>query len=416
MRNFRPARRGRPAVVVPAVLLAVCASVLPAGPAAAESGSLPAAAPPRTGPRTSAGGGSVTSLPLTARPAAGRALAPRTTGRFELLGVTWDGPAHALAEGTVRVRTRDAATGAWRDWQRLDADAEDGPDTRDTPDGAGTRAGGTGGPRRSGTAPLWTGPSDGVAVEVTAGPAGPPPGLRVELVDPGRGAESSAPRTRPAEPAGGGRRTGHQAPRPEIVTRAGWGADESIRESGFAYTGQVRAVFVHHTATATGYACSDAPRLIRAIYQYHVQSNGWRDIGYNFLVDRCGTVYEGRAGGTDLPVHGAHTLGFNTDSAGVAAIGTFVEDVPPPELLTGVTRVAAWKLGLTGRDASGSVQLVSGSSSSLYPAGTTVSFDAVSGHRDAFNTECPGAALYPMLPGIRTEAARLQGRAETAVP
>ncbi|MFE6866439.1 peptidoglycan recognition protein [Kitasatospora sp. NPDC057692] len=393
-------------MALPVVLLAVCTAVLPLSPAAAESGPPSAEASPRAGLRTSAGGGSVTSLALDGphRSAAGRVLAPRTTGRFELIGVTWDGPAHAFADGTVRVRTRDAATGAWRDWQRLEADGEDGPDT---PAAAG-------GARRAGTAPLWTGPSDGVAVEVTAGPAGPPPGLRVELVDPGRGAGSPAARTGPAEPAGGGRRSGHQAPRPEIVTRAGWGADESIRASDFEYTGQVRAVFVHHTATATAYECADAPRVIRAIYQYHVQSNGWRDIGYNFLVDRCGTVYEGRAGGTDLPVQGAHTLGFNADSAGVAAIGTYVEDAPPPALLTGLARISAWKLGLTGRDAGGRVKLVSSSSASRYPAGTTVSFDAVSGHRDGFSTECPGAALYPELPGIRTEAARLQGRADTA--
>ncbi|MET8703561.1 peptidoglycan recognition protein [Kitasatospora sp. NPDC004723] len=411
MRNFLPALRGRPTVVVPAALLAVCAAVLPLSPAAAESGPLPAGPSPQAEQRSSAGGGTVSSLPLTAShrltgsgslpSAAAHTLAPRRTGRFELLGVTWDGPASALDGAAVRVRTRDAATGAWRGWQRLDVDGDEGPDT---PAAAG-------GARRAGTAPLWTGPSDGVAVEVTAGPAGPPSGLRVELVDPGRGAESSAARSTPAEPAAGGRRAaGNQAPRPGIVTRAGWGADESIREPGFVYTGQVRAVFIHHTATATAYECSDAPRVIRSIYLYHVQSNGWRDIGYNFLVDRCGTVYEGRAGGTDLPVHGAHTLGFNTDTAGVAAIGTYVSDAPPPELLTGLSRITAWKLGLTGRDAAGQVKLVSGSSSSLYPAGTTVTFDAVSGHRDGVSTECPGAALYAKLPDIRSTAAGLQGR------
>ncbi|MEV6976710.1 N-acetylmuramoyl-L-alanine amidase [Kitasatospora sp. NPDC093806] len=404
---------------VPAVLLASCATALLLQPAAAEPRPRPAApsapsAPsaPATSPvrsiRTSAGGGAVTSLPLTAA----HTLAPRGTGRFELLGVGWDGPADALAGGSVRVRFRDAATGGWSGWYELDADGEDGPDTAApgrAPDTATSSTPGAGAPRGT-TAPLWTGPSDGVAVEVLPGPAGPPPGLRVELVDPGRGAESAAVRTLPGEAAGGGRRIGHQAPRPEIVTRAGWGADESIREPELVYTGPVREVFVHHTATATAYECSDGPRVIRAIYQYHVQSNGWRDIGYNFLVDRCGTVYEGRAGGTDLPVHGAHTLGFNTDSAGVAAIGTFVTDVPPPALVTGVTRIAAWKLGLTDQDAAGRTQLVSGSSGSLYPAGTTVAFDAISGHRDAFNTECPGNALYPLLPEIRAAAAVLQGR------
>ncbi|MEV0193627.1 peptidoglycan recognition protein [Kitasatospora purpeofusca] len=418
MRISPRALRGRP----PVVLLAVLAAVLtfPSIPAGARAGAgAPAALPGTPGP---AGGGSVTSLPLTG----GRLLAGRTARRFELLGVGWDGPARALAGGTVKVRTRDAVTGVWSGWHELETEGEDGPDagadTVTTPatgaatTAAATRSTGAGHPPRSATAPLWTGPSDGVAVEVTPGPAGPPPGLRVELVDPGEGVRSAGARTVPAEPsaaepAEGGRRTGHhQAPRPEIVTRAGWGADESIREPDFVYTGPVRAVFVHHTATTTEYACSDAPRVIRAIYEYHVRSNGWRDIGYNFLVDRCGTVYEGRAGGTDLPVHGAHTLGFNTDSAGVAAIGTFVTDVPPADLLTGVARIAAWKLGLTDQDAAGSTRMVSGSDGSLYPAGTGADFRAVSGHRDAFNTECPGDALYPKLPELRTEAARLQGR------
>lgn len=380
-----------------AAAVAGCTAVLllPAGPAAA--------AVPSPGSRTSEGGGSVTSMPLI-----GRGLAPRPTRPFTLLGVSWDDPGHSLAQGTVRVRVRDAGTGRWSGWHLLEAEGEDGPDRE------ASRGGPDGGRARGSTAPLWTGPSDGVAVEVVPGPAGLPAGLRVELVDPGRGADAGgAARVLPGAPATGrrgGRPAEHEAPRPGIVTRAGWGADESWREPGFVYTGPVRAVFVHHTATATQYACSDAPQVIRAIYQYHVQSSGWRDIGYNFLVDRCGTVYEGRAGGVELPVHGAHTLGFNTDTSGVAALGTYSADTPPAELLDGLSRIAAWKLGLTGQDAGGRTDLVSGSSSSLYPLGTRVSFATVSGHRDGFSTECPGARLYGRLGDIRAEAARLQGR------
>ncbi|MFD0401795.1 peptidoglycan recognition protein [Kitasatospora sp. NPDC127121] len=364
---------------LPAAVLAGCTVALLLQPAATAG----PADPDGVRRRGSAGGGSVTSLPLGPGPA----LAPRTTRLFELLGVGWDGPADALAGGAVRVRTRDAATGRWGDWHDLEADTEDGPDL--APRGA--------------TAPLWTGRSDGVAVEVRPGPAGPPPGLRLDLVDPGQGAPAPAARVLPRRPA-----DGHQAPRPAIVTRAGWGADESLRDQTFEYTGPVHEVFVHHTATATDYACSDAPRVIRSIYQYHVQSSGWRDIGYNFLVDRCGTVYEGRAGGVDQPVHGAHTLGFNTDSAGVAAIGTYVGDAPPQPLLDGLAAIAGWKLGLTGHPADGRTKLTSASDASRYPKGTVVDFDAVSGHRDAFNTECPGNALYARLPALRTAAAHLQ--------
>lgn len=160
-------------------------------------------------------------------------------------------------------------------------------------------------------------------------------------------------------------------------------------------------VFVHHTDTSNDYACSDAPTVIRAIYQYHVKSNGWRDIGYNFLVDKCGTVYEGRAGGVAEPVLGAHTLGFNTDSAGVAALGTYVSTPVPAPQAEGIAAVAAWKLGLTGQDPKGTATLISSSDGSRFKAGTPATFNTVSGHRDAFNTQCPGDALYAQLPNLR---------------
>ncbi len=326
--------------------------------------------------------GAVTTLPLAG--AAERALAPRGTGGFALVGVSWDDPG-AVLDGTVQVRTRSAATGRWSDWRALATDGEDAPDT---PEGG-----------RGATAPLWVGPSDGIAVRAAPGGRPLPAGLRAELVDPGTGPAVRS--VREAE---------HEGPRPGIVTRAGWGADEALREPEFSYTGPVRAVFVHHTDTTNDYACEDAPKIIRAIYQYHVKSNGWRDIGYNFLVDKCGTIYEGRAGGVAEPVLGAHTLGFNTDSAGVAALGTYVSAAAPQAQLDGIAKLAAWKLGLTGRDAGGTTTLVSTSDGSRYPRGTAVSFNAVSGHRDAFNTDCPGDALYGRLGEIRSAAAHLQGR------
>lgn len=169
-------------------------------------------------------------------------------------------------------------------------------------------------------------------------------------------------------------------------------------------------VFVHHTDTGNGYSCADSPAVIRSIYQYHVVSNGWRDIGYNFLVDRCGTIYEGRAGGVARSVLGAHTLGFNTDSAGVAALGTYTSAEPPQAQVDGITKIAAWKLGLGSRDAAGTATLTSASNSSRYPQGTSHTFHAISGHRDAFATDCPGDTLYTRLGDIRSRATHLQGR------
>ncbi|MFD8147643.1 peptidoglycan recognition protein [Streptomyces sp. NPDC059708] len=198
-------------------------------------------------------------------------------------------------------------------------------------------------------------------------------------------------------------------PRPRIVTRRGWGADESLREPGFVYTSTVKAAFVHHTASGNNYACTDAPAVLRSLYRYHVVSEGWRDFGYNFAVDKCGTVYEGRAGGVTKAVLGAHTMGFNADSMGVAVIGTFSSTAPPKPAVDAVARLTAWKLGLFGADPRAKTTLKSGGGN-LYKKGTNVKLNVISGHRDGFATECPGRLLYNQLPPTRTASAKLQGR------
>ncbi|MFF4911103.1 peptidoglycan recognition protein [Streptomyces sp. NPDC001260] len=198
-------------------------------------------------------------------------------------------------------------------------------------------------------------------------------------------------------------------PRPRIITRRGWGADESLRERGFVYTKKVKAAFVHHTASGNGYRCSQAASVIRGIYRYHVRSMGWRDIGYNFLVDKCGNIYEGRAGGVAKPVLGAHTLGFNTNSMGIAVLGTFGSAKPPAAVLKAIARLTAWKLGLYGANPRGKTYLKSGGGN-LYRKGKNVRLNVISGHRDGFATDCPGRQLYRKLGTARTTAARYQGR------
>ncbi|MGE7389773.1 peptidoglycan recognition protein family protein [Streptomyces sp. NPDC004126] len=198
-------------------------------------------------------------------------------------------------------------------------------------------------------------------------------------------------------------------PRPKIVTRRGWGADESLRETGFVYTSTVKAAFVHHTASGNNYACKDAPAVLRSLYRYHVVSSGWRDFGYNFAVDKCGTVYEGRAGGVAKPVLGAHTMGFNADSMGIAVIGTYTSTAPPAPAVDAVARLTAWKLGLFGADPRAKTTLKSGGGN-RYPKGSNVKLNVISGHRDGFATECPGRLLYNQLPPTRTTSAKLQGR------
>jgi uncharacterized protein with LGFP repeats len=198
-------------------------------------------------------------------------------------------------------------------------------------------------------------------------------------------------------------------PRPRIVTRRGWGANESWREKKFVYTKKVKAAFVHHTASGNGYKCSQAPSVIRGIYRYHVKSMGWRDVGYNFVVDKCGKIYEGRAGGVAKPVLGAHTLGFNTHSMGIALLGSHASSKPSGAAVKAVARLTAWKLGLYGANPRGKTYLKSGGGN-LYAKGRNVRLNVISGHRDGFATECPGWQMYRKLGTARATAAKLQGR------
>ncbi|MET7763679.1 N-acetylmuramoyl-L-alanine amidase [Streptomyces sp. NPDC005393] len=201
----------------------------------------------------------------------------------------------------------------------------------------------------------------------------------------------------------------HTAPRPRIITRAGWGANEKLREKGHVYSKTVKVAFIHHTVTGNKYNCSQVPSVLRSIYRYHVQSMGWRDYGYNFTIDKCGNIYEGRSGGVTKAVRGAHTLGFNTNSMGVAVLGTYSTKKPSAKAVKAVAKLTAWKLGLYKRNPRGSTHLVSGGGN-RYKKGANVKLHVISGHRDGFATACPGKRLYGKLKSIRSTAARLQGR------
>lgn len=215
----------------------------------------------------------------------------------------------------------------------------------------------------------------------------------------------AAPERTTAKPAGAARGPASRDRQP-----AEWHADESLVKEDAVYTGTVRAVFVHHTGHTNNYDCADAPEMLRAMEEAHVRGEGWDDIGYNFVVDRCGTIYEGRAGGVGRTVRGAHATGFNAHSVGIAALGTFDPGVTVPKaLIEGIAKVGAWKLDRSV-DPRGIVRMVSTNDDSLYRRGEVVYLHAVAGHRDTFSTYCPGEALYAQLPAIRAEMARLRDR------
>lgn len=194
-------------------------------------------------------------------------------------------------------------------------------------------------------------------------------------------------------------------PAPQIVSRSAWGADETLVTDPPSYLAKVDAVFVHHTAGTNNYECAESPAIIRAILTYHVKTNGWSDLGYNFFVDKCGTVFEGRAGGTDKPVRGAHTYGFNGYSSGISLLGDYENGgTPTAEAKQAIADVSAWKLGLHGVDPEAQVTLTAAGDTGVWKTGDRATLNTISGHRDGFATLCPGATLYSALPEIRRTA------------
>ncbi|MEU2269874.1 N-acetylmuramoyl-L-alanine amidase [Streptomyces olindensis] len=324
-----------------------------------------------------------------------RSLAPRTTEPFSMLGITWDDPDAAL-DGTAQVRTRSRESGEWSPWHALDTDART-PETGPDRDGASVRGG---------TQPLWAGPSDGVQVRVSGSSL--PAGLRVELVDPEGGTD--AVHTAVVEPDAvgpdvvGPAAGAPSAERPAVTPRSAWGADESLVKDPPTYTADTKAMFVHHTAGTNDYTCEESASIVRGVFLYHVRSNGWNDIGYHFLVDKCGTVFEGRAGGVDKPVLGAHTYGFNTATSSVSVLGDYTTATTNTAVRESVAKVAAWKLGLYGLDPTRTTVLTAGADNGKYKLGEKVTLHRISGHRDGYPTACPGQKLYDDLPEIRTLA------------
>jgi hypothetical protein len=176
----------------------------------------------------------------------------------------------------------------------------------------------------------------------------------------------------------------------------------------------VKAAFVHHTVSANDYSRSEAPAVVLGICRFHRNSNGWNDIGYNFLVDKYGTIYEGRAGGVDRAVIGAQAQGYNSQSTGIANLGTFTSAGQSQAALDAMARLIRWKLPLHGAPTAGSTVVTSaGGDTNRYPSGREVRIQRISGHRDTNQTECPGNALYAQLGDLRARVGDVSGGAGT---
>ncbi len=299
---------------------------------------------------------------------------PQSVVGFAAIGVTWQ-HGEDLEEDQISLQVRTRTGDEWSDWEALEYHDEHGPD-----DGSAEAAA-----SRPGTEPTFVGEVDDVQVQASTTGATLPDDLSLALVDPGsaKSSESEAAADKGADKGGDGdgvssyeedfaeqgslmgdsdgsgitlqaaptnAKAAKAAAQPTIYSRAQWGADESIRNKGSLRYGTINGGFVHHTVNANDYTEEQVPAIIRSIYAYHVKSRGWSDIGYNFLVDRFGRIWEGRYGGIDKPVVGAHTLNYNQYSFAMSAIGNYDVVQPSDAMLRAYGQLFAWKLSISGVD------------------------------------------------------------------
>ncbi len=346
--------------------------------------------------------------------------APQKVHGYATVGVTWKHGAD-YAENQIGVQVRTEKNGQWSGWTTAAYHDEHGPDAGTSEEESSRE--------RPGTDALVIGSVDQVQMRAETTDGTTPPDLKLAVIDPGSGTMVKAapaldtskltPSTKQGgadQPQASGDLTVQtddgpdtialsamkKAAKPTIYSRAQWGANERMRDQTAPSYGTVKTGFIHHTVNTNSYSAKQVPSLLRGIYAYHTQSRGWRDIGYNYLVDRFGRIWEGRYGGVTRAVVGAHTLGYNEVSFAMSAIGNFDIARPPAAVLTAYARLFAWKLSLYNIRADASHVLVKG----RY-------LHAINGHRDVGQTACPGRYLYAQIPYIRTLAQRIQNAAQS---
>ncbi len=310
----------------------------------------------------------------------------------DLVGIEWQGSAKENI--SLRFRGRN---GRWSSWVEAGTSGH-GPDVRPQTD------------RQVGE-PIWTGGTTSVQIRAATRVSD----AKLHLVNVNGTAEAgrdgwtaaplaltaSLPLAAPELSAGAGQ--------PPIIARKAWARGMAPPKVAPEY-GAMEMAFVHHTENANGYAAGEVPAMLRAIYVFHRYVNGWNDIGYNFVVDLYGRVFEARAGGIDEPVVGAQAGGYNLFSTGIAVLGTFSSVPISKAAHETLEKLLAWKLSLHGVPAQGRVTVKvnpAGASYSRFPANARVSLPHIAGHRDGDATDCPGDVLYGGLPGIRTGVQRL---------
>lgn len=289
-----------------------------------------------------------------------------STESFGLLGVTWKREG-APDDLQIEVRTRDG--GEWSAWEKLEVDDA-------TAEGD-----------RGGTEPMWVASANGVSVRVFSDSGRTPEDIRADLIDPGKaGADTeTAAVYRPGDGTGEALQVA-AAPRPTIITRSQW--KPSVKNAcAVKQRATMRGVTLHHTAGSNTYSKAESASIVRGIHTYHVSGRGWCDIGYNALVDKYGQIFEGRSGGIDKMISGAHAgvTAVNDAFWGISMLGHFESKYVPAKMKDAVVDLMAWKLSANGIPAKGSVSV----------GGKT--YQRIIGHRDAKSTACPGRLAYEWI-------------------
>jgi hypothetical protein len=320
----------------------------------------------------------------------------------QTLGITWPEGA-AAGDLAPQVRTREGGT--WSGWSELEV-SETAPDAGSADAAHATRAG---------TDSFWIGEADAVQLAFRATAEGGPDDMELtlvgsELVEPAAAGVQGAVAEGDAfvrsavhrEDAAASVRT--VASQPAVISRAQWGARGQICAPDVARS-LVGAV-VHHTAGSNAYgSVAAAMQQIRNDQAYHIDGRGWCDLGYNFIVDKWGNIYEGRANSLSQPVIGVHAGGFNTGTVGVAMLGTY-SSAPSAATQQAVGAIIGWRLGAYGLDPQGWMSYATGMGENSRYQNTTVSLPRVFGHRDVSYTACPGDGGQAALQNIRAVASQ----------
>jgi hypothetical protein len=187
-------------------------------------------------------------------------------------------------------------------------------------------------------------------------------------------------------------------PRPVFTTRTNWGCPWGQTSGPNTLTPTTPTHLIVHHSFSPGNDVTDWAAAVRGIWSFHVNSNGWSDVGYNWLIDPNGMIYQGRAWvGENDNTQGAHFCGFNGQTMGVCMLGNFNDVSPTPAALSSLVRLLAYRA----------------STNSINPRGMSFhtnsmrNLNHISGHRDGCATDCPGNMLYPQLPSLRNRVVAL---------